>query len=126
MVAFALGGCASTRPMYGPLDLDPRLRDLGDTEIEVTGYLVFTPQGHVMYSSKEVYESLKAGDSSDIEDNPYNCLTIANPNALHARGVRFGTRQISLRGKLVRDYLKDGMVDLGGCGNETALLISAR
>jgi hypothetical protein len=84
---------------------------------------VFSPQGHVIYTSESIYREVESGDVSKLRENPYNCLTVANPDRLHEKGIRFGAREVTVRGRFLPKYLDENEIDLGACGNETGFIV---
>ena len=109
--------------MYVPAELNPHLGELPKDSIVVHGYLVFSAQGHVIYTSETIFHEVEAGNVSKLKDNPYHCLTVANPERLHQKGIQFGNREVTLRGRFLPKYLEEDEIDLGACGNETGFVV---
>lgn len=94
--------------------------------ITLQGYALVGPEAHSIRNSKKEYDIWRRAfrSISDGDDLPAEvpCLAIANPETIAA-----GQRTITVTGKFVATFLKDGEVDLWGCNNsdgrESAILV---
>jgi len=123
LLVLTVAACVANVPAYTPVELDPSMRELPRGKIAVRGFLVFSPQGHVVYTNEEIYREIAAGDVSSLKENPYHCLTVANPDRLQEKGIGFGTQEIVIRGRMLPKYLGANEIDLGACGNETGFVV---
>lgn len=97
-------------------------------EILVRGYVVLTPEAHILYESKELNEKFrKQLDSRSLNFDPktYNkyCLTLANPDLLFKYRPRFAGSILVIKGIFLGHYLDGETLDIGACPLATAIMI---
>lgn len=97
-------------------------------EISVRGYIVFTPEAHILYESKSLnkkwIEAVKENKNNfDSKAWRKNCLTIANPRLLLDHRDALTGKTFVLTGTFLSHYLDGQSVDLGACPLPTAILL---
>jgi hypothetical protein len=97
-------------------------------EISVRGYIVLTPEAHILYESKSLNKKwIKAVKENKNNFDPKAwrkyCLTIANPRLLLDHRDALTGKTFVLTGTFLSHYLDGQSVDLGACPLPTAILL---
>jgi hypothetical protein len=97
-------------------------------EISVRGYIVLTPEAHILYESKSLNEKwMKAVKENKENFDPKAwrkyCLTIANPRLLLNHSDALTGKTFVLTGTFLSHYLDGQLVDIGACPLPTAILL---
>lgn len=97
-------------------------------EILIHGYIILTPEAHILYESKELNAKFRKqvdANKPDFDPKAYNkyCLTLANPNLLLKNRVVFTDKTLTLKGAFLSHYLHGNSFDIGACPLPTAIMI---
>jgi len=97
--------------------------------VEVKGFVVLSPEAHVLYESRELHEEMAKGYDPPVngrfDPKPYMkyCLTIENPNFFIQNASLLDGKTLVLKGKFDQTYLHDNEIDLGACALRTGILV---
>jgi hypothetical protein len=97
-------------------------------EILIRGYIVLTPEAHILYESKELNAEFRRqvdANKSDFDPKAYNkyCLTLANPDLLLKNRAALKEKTLTLKGTFLSHYLDGNTFDIGACPLPTAIMI---
>lgn len=97
-------------------------------EISVRGYIVLTPEAHIMFESKSLNKKWRKAvkenkDNFDPKAWRKYCLTIANPRLLLDHSDALTGKTFVLTGTFLSHYLDAQLIDIGACPLPTAILL---
>jgi hypothetical protein len=102
--------------------------DFEGKEILIRGYLVLTPEAHILYESRELNAKFRRqvdANKPDFDPKAYNryCLTLANPDLLLKNKAALTEKTLTLKGTFLSHYLDGNSFDIGACPLPTAIMI---
>ena len=94
------------------------------TDVQVDGFLIFTPQGHVLYDSIETYR-LADGltEKTDISAFERACVTVVIPGSLERQAHGLSKRPVTAFGRFRASYASWDTI-AHGCMKKTALFVT--
>jgi hypothetical protein len=97
-------------------------------QILIRGYVVLTPEAHILYESKDLNAKFRAqvnANKSEFDPKAYNkyCLTLANPDLLLKNKAALTEKTLTLKGIFLSHYLDGNSFDIGACPLPTAIMI---
>jgi hypothetical protein len=114
-------------PLLSPSELNTNVAKYNGQTIQMRGYIMLAPEGHVIVESKENQAEFERGiDAGGYFDaKKYNkfCLTIANAEFLFKNEDTINKKTLILRGKFIDNYLGPRDIDLGACPLPTGIII---
>lgn len=129
---FAFFGCAANPETehhsltVSQVNADPS--NFEGKQILIRGYVVLTPEAHILYESKDLNAKFRAqvnANKSEFDPKAYNkyCLTLANPDLLLKNKAALTEKTLTIKGTFLSHYLDGNSFDIGACPLPTAIMI---